>query len=126
MHPVVSATASRVAGLAQAGDIIRWEGIKFGFPQFHESLIDRFDPPVYFRDRMTAGRFRTFHHDHHLIQQPGSAVVLRDEIRFTMRWGILGELVGRSLLVPDIRMLLRRRFALLKQIAETDLWQEYL
>ena len=40
--------------------------------------------------------------EHHLIEQAGSAR-LRDEVRFTMRWGALGIAAGRMLLVPHIR-----------------------
>ena len=43
-----------------------------------------------------------------------------------MPLGPLGWLVGRLIMVPHIRGLLRRRFRLLKRIAETDEWRSYL
>ncbi len=122
MHPVRGRTTGHVTG----GDTVLWRGWKFGLPQFHESLIDGFEPPVFFRDRMIDGRFATFEHDHHFVQRSDGNVLLSDELRFIMPWGILGSTVGAMLLVPDIRRLLQRRFALLKHIAETDLWQKYL
>jgi ligand-binding SRPBCC domain-containing protein len=122
MHPV----RGRTSGLVSGGDTVRWEGWQFGLPQFHESLIEDFRPPVFFRDRMIAGRFATFSHDHNLIEQLDGHVLLWDELRFTMRWGIFGSLIGRWLLVPHIRDLMRRRFALLKHIAESDEWRRYL
>jgi len=51
---------------------------------------------------------------------------LQDELRFSMPLGWAGELVGKWILVPNIRKLLRRRFARLKQIAESEEWREYL
>ena len=60
MRPV----RGRTSGLVVGGDTVRWEGWKFGLPQVHESLIERFEPPVFFRDRMIAGRFASFEHDH--------------------------------------------------------------
>jgi hypothetical protein len=52
--------------------------------------------------------------------------VLRDELRFVMRWGWVGKLIGQWILVPHIRGLMRKRFTLLKKIAEGDEWKYYL
>ncbi|HEY1986683.1 MAG TPA: hypothetical protein VGG85_14805 [Terracidiphilus sp.] len=122
MRPV----RGRTTGLVLGGDTVRWEGWKLGLPQMHESLIEDYRPPTFFRDRMIAGRFASFSHDHNFIPQAAGAVLLADDLRFTMRWGIFGEVIGQSLLVPDIRGLLRRRFALLKHIAESEEWRRYL
>src|SRR5690349_9904255 len=121
MHP----TAGRMSGLVAEGDTICWEGWQLGLPQFHVSRIEQFHPPEFFCDRMIAGRFLSFKHDHRLAAKPGG-VLLSDELRFRMRRGWLGDLVGHCLLAPHIRRLMRRRFALLKLIAEGDEWREYL
>ena len=60
MRPV----GGRLSGAVVGGDTVRWRGWKWGLPHVHESLIDAFDPPVFFRDRMIAGRFAAFQHDH--------------------------------------------------------------
>lgn len=122
MRPV----RGRTSGLVKEGDTVRWEGWKFGLPQVHESLIEAYQPYVFFRDRMIAGRFRSFEHDHAFRLEPDGSVRLIDDLRFTMRWGWFGTLLGRLLLVPDIRGLMRRRFALLKRIAESDEWRKFL
>ncbi len=122
MHPV----SGRTSGLVVEGDTVRWEGWQLGLPQFHESLIDFFQPPVFFRDRMIAGRFARFEHDHHFIDHGEQTVLLRDELRFTMPWGWIGNLIGQWILMPHIRRLMRRRFTLLKKIAEGNEWRRYL
>jgi ligand-binding SRPBCC domain-containing protein len=122
MHPV----RGRVTGFVVGGDTVRWEGWQLGLPQFHESLIEDYRPNVFFRDRMIAGRFARFEHDHNLVPDAEGCVVLWDELRFAMPWGWLGELVGRWVMVPHIRGLMRRRFALLKRIAEGEEWEKYL
>jgi ligand-binding SRPBCC domain-containing protein len=122
MHPV----RGRTTGLVEGGDTVRWQGWQLGLPQFHESLIEPFEPPHYFRDRMIAGRFQSFQHDHRFEPQPDGRILLADEIRFTMRWGWAGALAGRWILLPHIRGLLRRRFAMLKQIAESEEWRRYI
>ncbi|MFL6427639.1 MAG: hypothetical protein ACJ71S_05300, partial [Acidobacteriaceae bacterium] len=95
-------------------------------PQFHESRIEEFRPLTFFRDRMIAGRFASFEHDHNFTVQGDGSVLLWDVLRFTMRWGWAGDILGRWVLVPHIRKLMRKRFALLKQIAESEEWRRYL
>jgi ligand-binding SRPBCC domain-containing protein len=120
MRPV----RGRTTGLVESGDTIRWQGWQLGLPMFHESRIDSFAPPVFFRDRMIAGRFATFEHD--LIDRHNGIVLMSDELRFTMPFGRLGELVGKAVLIPHIRALMKRRFALLKRIAEGEEWRTHL
>jgi hypothetical protein len=122
MHPV----RGRTSGLVTGGDTVLWKGWQLGLPQVHESLIEDFRPPVFFRDRMIAGRFRSFQHDHAFEDLHNGSVRLSDELRFTMPWGILGATAGQLVLLPHIRGLLHRRFALLKRLAETDDWRDYL
>jgi len=123
MHPV----EGRVNGLVTAGDTIRWEGMQLGFRNYHVSLIvpETWNPPHFFQDRMIAGRFRSFTHDHHFTQTT-EGTRLDDEVRFSMKliWG--GNLAGRAIVAPHIRGLLHRRFHLLKRLAESDEWRQYL
>jgi ligand-binding SRPBCC domain-containing protein len=122
MHPVRKSTSGFVVG----GDTVRWEGWQLGLPQFHESLIEAFQPPTFFRDRMIAGRFARFEHDHKFVDQGDGSVLFWDQLRFSMPFGWAGENVGRRVMVPHIRGLMRRRFALLKRIAEGSEWQKFL
>ena len=113
------------SGMILAGDQLLWRGWKFGLPQMHETLITGFDEPRFFQDTMGRGRFRTFQHDHHFSEVQGGTL-LEDELRFSMPLGWAGRMVGRVVMVPHIRGLLRRRFGLLKGLAEGDGWREYV
>ncbi len=116
----------RTAGFVTAGDTVLWRGWQLGLPQFHESLIEPFERPTYFRDSMVRGRFRTFHHDHRFVPQSDGSTLLADQVHFSLPFGLPGAVVGRFLLLPHVRRLLRRRFALLKELAEGSGWQRYL
>lgn len=122
MRPV----GGRMSGEVTGGDTVRWRGWKWGLPHVHESLIDPFVPPVFFRDRMIAGRFAEFEHDHHFVALADGAVLLRDELRFALPGGTAGRLVGWALVRPHIQRLLRERFALIRQLAEGEQWRRYL
>ena len=54
MHPA----SGRTSGLVTAGDKVLWKGWQLGLPQFHHSLISRFEPYTFFQDTMLAGRFK--------------------------------------------------------------------
>lgn len=115
----------RTSGLVVAGDRIHWRGWKFGLPQQHVSLISEYEPNRFFQDRMIAGRFRYFQHDHEFTEM-GGQVLLKDVVRFSLPLGFAGKLVGKYVMVPHIRQLLRNRFELLRRIAESEDWRRYL
>lgn len=121
MRPV----SGKISGLIEAGDQIVWHGWKFGLPQLHETLITGYQRPAFFQDTMGRGRFKRFQHDHNLAEIDGHTL-LHDKVRFSLPFGIAGQIVARKLLVPYIADTLQRRFQLLKRVAETDEWREYL
>lgn len=125
MHPVASREVTRTEGLVLGGDRIRWQGWQLGFPNYHVSEITAYEPCRFFQDTMIAGRFRFFQHDHEFTEI-GGQVLLRDTVRFRLKWGALGKLVAKRVMVPHIAGLLQRRFALLKRIAETEEWRRYV
>ena len=100
MHPV----AGRTSGCVQGGDTVHWKGWQLGFPNFHVSLISQFERPYYFQDRMLAGRFRSFQHDHR-FRQLADGVGLDDEVRFTLPFGWPGRVVGRLCVTESFGLL---------------------
>jgi len=126
MRPV----EGKLSGTIGPADQLLWRGWKFGLPQMHETLITGFQAPGpqrpgFFQDTMGRGRFAAFQHDHHFTPLD-TGTLLEDELRFSMPLGWAGQAVGRLVMVPHIEGLLRRRFALLKRLAEGDGWREFL
>ena len=124
-------------GHITANSRVTWQGWKFGLPTTHHTLITAFEPPhtltsgktAFFQDTQERGRFAFFQHDHHFHEEMLTntpITTLRDEIRFALPFGPLGRLAANCLLAPHIRKLAHQRFALIKQLAETDAWREWL
>ncbi len=125
MHPV----RGKTSGFVHGGDTIRWEGWQLGLKHFHVSQISSYAEPVFMQDTMVAGRFKTFQHDHHLREAPGSGMhdtFLEDELRFSLPFGAMGRAVAHYIMVPHIHKLMASRFARIKRIAESDEWRKYL
>jgi len=121
MRPV----AGTVAGTLGPGDRVVWAGWRFGLPLVHEGLITRYERPAFVQDTMARGRFRKYQHDHQFIEIDGQTLVI-ERLRFSMPFGPLGKQLGKRLVVPTVTRLLRRRVALLKQVAESHEWRRYL
>jgi ligand-binding SRPBCC domain-containing protein len=117
-----------------------WRGWKFGLPTSHHTLITAFAPPerqptgevtAFFQDSQERGRFAFFQHDHYFRQEYDPTrqqpiTTLHDEIRFALPCGALGCVAANLLLAPHIRSLARRRFVMIKQLAESGGWRSWI
>jgi ligand-binding SRPBCC domain-containing protein len=84
------------------------------------------DRPRFFQDRMTAGPFASFEHDH-LFEEAGGATIMRDEIRFRAPLGPIGRLAETLFLHRHLKHFLNNRNWQLKAVAESgNEWQEYV
>jgi ligand-binding SRPBCC domain-containing protein len=120
------ATAGTCTGLIGPGQQVTWRARHFGIRQHLTSAITAFDPPTYFQDTMLRGAFHSMQHDHHFIALPSGATEMRDDFRFSAPLGPLGWLAERLVLSNYMRALLTERNAIIKQVAESDDWQQYL
>ncbi len=118
-------TEGKTSGMIVDGDQLVWRGWKFGIPAMHETLITGYERPAYFQDTMGRGYFEHFQHDHHFSFVNGRTV-MHDVVRFTLPYGLAGRLVGRFIVVPHVVGLVKRRFALLKSLAEGEEWRQIL
>lgn len=122
---LVAGQSTRGSGLAEGGDRLVWRGWAFGLPHRHESVITRYERPDFFQDTMEQGRFKRFQHDHSFTEF-GGRTLLNDKIRFSLPLGPLTRPLGRFVVTPHIARLLRHRLELLKRVAESDEWKQYL
>jgi len=117
--------ADRRTGLIEPGDRLIWHGWKFGLPQMHETLITQYDRPNNFQDTMGRGRFERLQHDHDFVSVDDHTV-LQDRICFSLPFGAPGDLVAKYVMLPYIRRILHTRLLLLKRVAESEEWREFL
>ena len=140
------ATGCLASGHVIANSRVVWRGWKFGLPTQHHTLITAFIPPhphlprigpdditaeAFFQDTQERGRFAFFQHDHHFVEftDPTTSepiTELRDEVRFTLPFGPLGRVAALLLLKPYIHRKCRKRFVLLKKLAEGEGWRKFV
>jgi ligand-binding SRPBCC domain-containing protein len=119
------AVAGVTTGLIGDGESVTWQGRHFGLMLRHTSKITQYEPPTFFQDVMTAGRFKSFEHDHRFREQ-NDETVMKDELRFSAPFGVLGFMVESLVLRKYLTRFLLDRNKFLKQVAESEVWREYL
>jgi ligand-binding SRPBCC domain-containing protein len=94
----------------------------------HTSLIDRYDPPHYFRDVMIKGHFRSFEHEHFCELTEENRTVMRDRLRFSAPFGVAGIITEHFLLRRYFIKFLQARNGAIRRVAEspTQEWRHYL
>jgi len=91
----------------------------------HTSKITQYEPPTFFQDVMIAGLFKSFEHDHR-FQEKNGETVMNDELRFSAPFGVLGLMAERLVLRNYLTRFLLERNKFVKQVAESEMWREYL
>jgi ligand-binding SRPBCC domain-containing protein len=125
-HTGEEAVGGRTSGLIELGQSVTWRARHFGVRQHLASRISAFDRPRYFQDTMVRGAFAWMVHDHYFDATSDGGTVLRDKLRFAPPLGILGRIAERLVLRRYMTRFLQTRNAVLKRVAESDEWRQFL
>jgi ligand-binding SRPBCC domain-containing protein len=119
------AVAGVTSGLIGLGERVTWRAKHLGFWQELTSEITAWNRPVYFRDTMVRGAFRSLEHDHYFAELGNGLTELRDELRFAAPVPLLGR-VAEMFLRPYIGRFLQERNEILKKVAESEDFQRFI
>lgn len=108
----------RLHGLLEAGDLITFEGVHFGFRQRVTAKILEMDPPRVFVDELVRSAFQRLRHVHAFEPQNGGTL-MRDTLEWTSPLGILGRIADRVAIVRHMTWFVTTKQNALKAIAET-------
>jgi ligand-binding SRPBCC domain-containing protein len=124
-HTKEEAVAGVTSGLIGLNQEVTWKATHFGIPQKLTVKIDRFEPPLFFRDSMVKGTFKRFHHDHK-FETSGDGCLMRDTFNYDSPFGVLGRIVDVAFLKAYMTRLLKARNSVIKSVAESDEWRKLL
>jgi ligand-binding SRPBCC domain-containing protein len=113
-------------GLIGPNEYVRWRAKHLGVRQYLTSKITAFDSPYYFQDTMVAGAFKFFQHDHYFHAITNSQTEMRDRLTFAAPIPVLGNTAERLFLKRYMDRFLRRRNEIVKRVAESDRWQDFI
>ena len=120
------ATAGVTSGLIDLGMRVTWRAKHFGVWHTLTSEITAMEPHSYFQDTMVRGPFRSMQHDHYFRSFASGNTEMKDVFRFAAPLPVLGLLAEKLVLRRYMQMLLRERNIVLKQIAESNEWRQFL
>ena len=118
--------AGITSGLPELSQEVTWRAKHFGVWHNVTSRYTAMQPPTYFQATMTEGIFRSMQADHYFRALPSGATEMKDLFRVAAPLPVLGPLAEALFLRRYMLTLLRERNAVIKQIAESNDWQQYL
>jgi len=114
------------SGLIELGQRVTWRAKHFAVWQHLTSEITAMDRPVYFRNIMIAGPFRSMQHDHIFRMIAPDITEMEDVYRFAAPLPLLGRLAEILVLRRYMQGLLHERSVVTRQIAESEEWRRIL
>jgi ligand-binding SRPBCC domain-containing protein len=120
------AIAGRTSGLINLGETVTWRATHFGVRQTLTSKIVAFERPTHFRDSMQKGIFKRLDHDHFFEKIENGETLMRDQFDYDAPLWILGKIADRLFLEKYMTEFLKERNRLIKEIAESEKWREYI
>ncbi len=119
------AVAGVTEGLINLGEIVTWEATHFGIRQKLTSKITEYKRPFHFRDSMVKGTFKRFDHDH-FFELTEAGTLMKDVFDYDSPLSFLGKIADALFLESYMRKMLTGRNELIKSVAESDSWQNYI
>jgi ligand-binding SRPBCC domain-containing protein len=119
------AIGGRTSGLIELGETVTWEATHFGIRQQLTAEITALERPFLFEDVMQKGAFSSMKH-RHLFEPIESGTRMKDEFFFRAPLGVFGRIAESTFLTAYMRRFLIRRNQVLKELAESEEWRNYL
>ena len=112
-------------GLKNEGETVTWRAKHLGMYQKLTVRIIEMNKPHHFTDIMTKGAFKHMRH-FHIFEETLSGTRMVDKFEFSSPLGLLGRLVDILFLKKYMTNFLGSRNEVIKSLAETDKWKEFL
>ena len=81
--------------------------------------------PAFFEDQMIKGIFRSMKHEHHFSEE-NNVTLMKDRFVFKAPLWFLGSVVESLFLTSYMKRFLVKRNEILKELAESEKWQNIL
>ena len=114
------------SGLVGLSQQVTWRAKHFGVWQTLTSETTALDAPRYFQVTMVRGIFRSMQADHLFRTTEAGLTEMKDVFRIAAPLPFLGPLAEKIFLRRYMLALLRERNAVIKRVAESSEWRQYL
>jgi hypothetical protein len=120
------ALGGKISGLVGLHEQVTWRAKHFGIWQNLTSETTAMKPPFYFQVTMVRGIFRFMQADHLFESLESGGTEMKDVFSIAAPLPLLGPLAEILFLRRYMLALLRERNAVIKRVAESSEWEQYL
>ncbi len=119
------AIAGRTTGLIEAGETVTWQAKHLFKIRTLQVKIIALNKPWLFIDEQIQGNFSMMKHEHHFKKADNGTIAI-DQFWFQSPYGKAGQLMDAIYLHNYMKKLLEERNELIKKVAESNQWKQYL
>lgn len=119
------AIAGKTSGLIEKNEFVTWEATHFFIRQKLTTKIIEMARPNTFVDIMTDGAFKSMWHRHSFIRKNDDTIMI-DDFKYETPFGVCGKIFDTVILKKYMEDLLKERNAIIKSVAESGEWKNYL
>ena len=113
------------SGIMKEGDVVTWKARHFGIWQTLSTKITQEIRYECFVDEMIDGAFESMRHEHFFTEYT-DGTLMKDVFKFESPLGIFGKLFNVVILNNYMREFLLERNRKLKEVAESDMYGQFL
>ena len=113
------------SGLMDLNDEVIWKARHLFKERILSVKISAIKRPGYFMDEQVKGDFKMMKHEHYFKPVTNGTLMI-DQFNYELPLGVMGKLADKLYLEKYIRKLLSERNAIIRQIAESNQWKQYL
>ena len=114
-----------MSGLMNMNDTVTWTAKHLFKQRRLKTKITKISAPEFFIDEQEEGDFMMMKHEHYFKPVQNGTIMI-DQFHFETPYGLFGRLFNKIYLERYMTGLLKERIATIKQMAEGNLWQQYL
>jgi|SRR5215213_6787323 len=113
-----------MSGLMSLNDTVTWTAKHLFKERRLKIRISKLQRPEYFTDEQEAGDFKLMKHEHYFKPIENGTIMI-DQFHFETT-GLMGKLLTKFYLEKYMTQLLKQRNKMIKEVAEGNLWKQYL
>ena len=112
-------------GLLDLNESVTWTARHLFKQRVIRVRLTKLQRPDYFVDEQEEGDFRMMKHEHY-FKPIENGTILIDQFHFETPFGFFGKWINKLYLEKYMTRLLNERNQVIKQVAEGNLWNQYL
>jgi ligand-binding SRPBCC domain-containing protein len=114
-----------VSGLMNLNDEVTWQAKHLFKQRVLRIKLTELRRPDYFADEQVEGDFVRLKHEHYFKVAENGTIMI-DQFRYEIAYGFVGKLINQLYLEKYMTLLLAERNAVIKKIAESNQWKQFL